>query len=407
MHLSVFGRGRRMDHVLKMPGDASSRERGRIVHAPQTPGGVPIRGQENRMMSSPMPATIALPLCLLVPACPEPERGDDHNSADLPGSVAVEPITFDCVYVINGRDSSISVLDAHTLEVARTIELLNVAYPHHVYMSPDGKRLVVAVPGEDLAGGHGGGHVGAQGGALLVLDARTGTTLAARRLPKMNHNGIFSPDGASVWTAQMGEPGSVLVLDAATLEIQAEIVVGNMPREVTLSADQRDFFVANGMSDDVSVIDAADRVVVATIAVGDGPVGAWTGHNNRMYVDNEAGQTVTVIDVETLAPVETIELGFMPGMAVLAPAGDELWVTDADRGAVTFWSLTGEKTGDLATGANAHAISFSGDGQRAFVTNQGADTVSVIDVPSKGLVDTVEVGQAPNGLLFRAASKAP
>ena len=106
-----------MDGVLETPGDASSRERGRTLLAPQAPGGVPIRGQENLMRPSPTPATIALPLFLLIPACREPEQGDDHNSAGMPGSVAVEPITFDCVYIINGGDSSISVLDAHTLEV--------------------------------------------------------------------------------------------------------------------------------------------------------------------------------------------------------------------------------------------------------------------------------------------------
>lgn len=401
-----YPRGRRTEHEPQRSAGTQHRGRDRARFVPWAPAARAFHGYTHWMISSAVSVTIALLRCFLVLACPEPAEDGEHNGTDLPSSVPVEPITFDGIYVVNGKDNSISVLDADTHEVARTITLVDVAYPHHIYISPDGDRMVLAVPGEDLTGGHGGahgGHGGAHGGALLVLDTVTGTTLVSRRLPQMNHNGIFSPDGASIWTAQAGEPGSVLVLDAATLATKAEIGVGVMPREVSLSADGQYFFVANGMSDDVSVIDAADQVVVATIPVGDGPVGAWPGHDNRMYVDNEAAQSVTVIDVETLAPVHTIDLGFMPGMATLAPAGDELWVTDADRGGVSFWSLAGEKTGDLPTGANAHAIVFSDDGKRAFVTNQGANTVSVIDVTSKEVLDTSEVGRAPNGLLFRSA----
>lgn len=326
-------------------------------------------------------------------------QGHEGEPADEPGSVAIAAVQGPALFVVNGGGRSISVVDPLGLAVEATIRLTNVAYPHHINLSPDATQMLVADPGEDLSEGH-GGHGEAVQGALLLLDARTGETLAARRLPAANHNGLFAAD--AIWTTQMGDPGALLMLDPRTLATRAEIPVGAMPMEVTASADGHYLFVANGGSDDVTVVDAASRSVVTTIAVGYNPVGAWPGADNVMYVDNEQEGTISAIDVASLAVVQTFELGFMPGMAALAPAGDELWVTDAEHGAITFWSLaTGQITGAVSTGAGAHGIAFAPDGKTAFITNQHANSLSVIDVATRTIAATLTMDGEPNGLAFR------
>ena len=70
-----------------------------------------------------------------------------------PSSIAIPAITVDAVYVVNGGDSSISVVDPAKSAVIGTIKLQNVAFPHHVYLSPDRSMLAVADPGMDLSGG--------------------------------------------------------------------------------------------------------------------------------------------------------------------------------------------------------------------------------------------------------------
>ena len=341
--------------------------------------------------------------------------GGHHEESQLPSSQPIEPIAGDAVFVVNGGDGSISVIDAETNALAGTIQLEHADYPHHVYLSDDGKRLLVAVPGVDLSAGHGGddgghgghgdGHGGAEPGehSILLLDSSDGATEVARALAEMNHNAIFSPDGMEVWTSQMSSPGSVLVLDAATLETRATIPVGDAPAEVTFSPDGSHAFVANTGSDSVSVIDVGSKTVVETIQVGDTPVGAWPGSDGVMYVDNEAGKSLTAIDATTRDVVRTHELGFTPAMAAVTPAG-ELWVTATDTGKVVIYSAAdGTVQGEIATGAGAHAMAFSGDGQTAYVTNQLANTVSVIDVVGRSVIATIEVGAKPNGIVFRPA----
>ncbi len=332
----------------------------------------------------------------------------NHETMKDPSTVPIPSLTGDALFVVNGGSASLSVLDASTAELVGTIELKEAAYPHHIYLSPDGMSLALAAPGIDLSEGHGGGH-GSHGhggtrAAIFVLNPLTGRTIAARHLEKPNHNAVFSPDGKEIWTAEMTGDGKALVLDAATLVVKHSIPVGNMPAEITFSWDGKYAFVANGESNDVTIIDASSKAKVKTIPVGKGPVAAWPGSNGLMYVDNEAGKSLTIIDAGSLEIISTVDLGFMPGMAALAPNG-ELWVTDSENGKVVFYSQDGDtRLGELVTGPGAHAIAFSEDGSTGYVSNQASGTLSIIALASREVTKNMAVGRLPNGLLFRAGS---
>ncbi|MBS2012600.1 MAG: hypothetical protein JST00_06935 [Deltaproteobacteria bacterium] len=380
----------------------------------------------------------AISAALLVAACGSHGGADAEHGGDgmvAPGSVPIAAIDGDAVYVVNGEDSSISVVDPAAGRVLGTIALQNVKFPHHVYLSPDRARLAVAVPGHDLSGGHastpaaempaqhGSAHGAAAaiapasmdmpehgasatesgGGAVLVLDARTGATIASRRLDAPNHNAIFSPDGKEIWTAQLIDAGTVLVLDAQTLETMKTIPVGRVPAEVTFSPDGRYAFVANGTSNDVSVIDAATKTVVKTLPMDREPVGAWPGADGMMYVDCEVGKTIKAIDPKTLTVVRTYALGFTPGYAAVPMSRTgELWLTDTEAGKIVFNKTSADaKTAEVSTAPGAHALAFSADGGTAYVTNQLGASISIVDAATKTVKATIPVGKKPNGVVFR------
>jgi YVTN family beta-propeller protein len=324
----------------------------------------------------------------------------DHGSMGNPGSDPIAPISSEALFVVNGGSNSLTAILVGTNAVAGTISLKNAPYPHHVSLSPDNALLALAVPGMDFSGGHGGGGH-AMAGTVLTLDATTGETKASRRFDYPNHNAAFSPDGKEIWTSQMATQGKVLVLDAATLATKQTLDVGDSPAEVTFTVDGKYAFVANGKSASVSVFDASAKTLVKTIAVGTDPVGAWPGKDTLMYVDNESAQTITAIHGGALEVVRTYVLGFSPGMAATAPNGD-LWVTDADNGKVVIFPAgTGIKSGEVAAGAGAHGIAFSRDGKTAYISNQAAGTVSVIDVGTLSVKGTLAVGEKPNGMVIR------
>lgn len=323
----------------------------------------------------------------------------EHEAMEKPSSDPIPAIDYEALFVVNGGSNTLTIINASTNEIAGTISLRNATFPHHAYLSPDGSRLALAIPGMDLSGGHAGGH--AMTGAILLMEAATGETAASRTFENPNHNAAFSRDGKEIWTSQMAAKGKILVLDAGTLATKQTIEVGDSPAEVTFTLDGNYGFAANGKSNSVSVIDASTKSLVKTILVGAGPVGAWPGNDSIMYVDNEANQTITAIHGTTLEVVRTYLLGFTPGMAATSPNGD-LWVTDSDNGKVVFYPAgTSIKSGEIATAAGAHGIAFSRNAKTAYVSNQTAGTVSVIDVEERKVKKALTVGDMPNGMAIR------
>jgi YVTN family beta-propeller protein len=346
-------------------------------------------------------------LSILITSC----KNSDNAQPEL-------SINYPAAYVVNGTSSTLSVINLNNNEVANLIQLTDdlsgvsnngggkfLKYPHHVYLNPAKNQIAIAAPGMDLSEGHGTAEVLAHSGTakVAILDAIKGVNVKLIDVPDMNHNAIYSPDGKEIWTSQMDEKGKVLVYDANTYVLKNTINVGKEPAEVTFSNDGFMAFVANGMDNSVSVINPNTKMVIATIQVGKNPVGAWTGSDNRMYVDNEDGQSVSIIEVKTLKVVETVTLGFMPGYAAFNGEMKELWVTDPMGGKVHWWKQDANgkfvKGGTFATDNGAHAIAFKG--VTAYISNQEAASVSVVDVMKHEKIKDIKVGEKPNGIVIR------
>ena len=144
---------------------------------------------------------------------------------------------------------------------------------HHIYASPVINELSIAVPGRDLSAGHGGSMVNIKR-MVMVLDANKGIVTKDVQLPAINHNAVFSQDNKEIWTSKMEMDGKILEYDARTYKLKNIAPVGKDPAEVTFFADESKACVANGSSDDVSVINPTTKAIIATIPAGDEPVAA-------------------------------------------------------------------------------------------------------------------------------------
>jgi YVTN family beta-propeller protein len=377
-------------------------------------------------MSRPLPLLLLSVLCAACTETPvDPHAG--HGDAGPFDSTPIAPAPGEALWVVNGQGPSFTVValdgvelpdggvDASRIRVHGTVALSGVRFPHHVSLSPDRSFLVVADPGMDFSRGHNhadGGLGMDMQGALLKLDARSGQALAGTLLARMNHNGAISADGREVWTTAMTNPGQALVLDAHTLLPLAEPITltdQGAPQdgatEVTFSPDGRRAFVANGLSGTLSVLDVASRQLTSTLRVGRDPVGAWPGADGLMYADNELGQTVSVVDPGGAGEprvLRSIDLGFTPGMAAATPEG-QLWVSDSTNGQVVVYPPGGAvPLAAVPTGAGAHGLAFSPSHRLLFVTNQWEDTLSVVDVQARQVIQRLPTGRAPNGLVYRS-----
>jgi YVTN family beta-propeller protein len=320
---------------------------------------------------------------------------DDHESAN---------VTYPAAYIVNGYSNTISVLRLSDNTIAETIALHGAAYPHHIAFDSVHKRIAVAITGVDLSGGHEHGSGKVDGLKVMILDAVTGQIQKEIACSGMPHNALFMRSGSELWFGEADSVRStVRVVSTTDWSEKARIIVGAELSEVSASADGTRVFATNTAGGTVNVIDPNSYAVTDTITVGTTPVGAWPGLNGRMYVDNETSRSVTEIDVKSLQVLSTIDCGFMPAYALVTPTG-ELWISDATNGRVAWYTSAGAswtKAGDITTGAQAHALALNAAGTKVYCTNQGAHTVSVIDVATHEVVRTVPVGINPNGIVLR------
>ena len=102
------------------------------------------------------------------------------------------------------------------------------------------------------------------------------------------------------------QPSTVVVFDPKSGAVRDRITVGVTPYEARLSADGRRLFVSNWADRTVSVIDAATRKPIKTIAVGPNPNDMLATPDGRLFVVCSGDNTIAVIDARTLEVTETV-----------------------------------------------------------------------------------------------------
>ncbi|MGH9264317.1 MAG: beta-propeller fold lactonase family protein [Acidimicrobiales bacterium] len=190
---------------------------------------------------------------------------------------------------------------------------------------------------------------------------------------------------------------TVSVVDTATNTVVATIPVGDQPNALAVRPDGTRVYVANGGSDTVSVIDTATNTVVATIPVGNFPQGvAVRPDGARVYVATFDG--LAVIDPATNSVVATIPVVAGAGMA-FSPDGRRMYVANQALDALTVVdTTTNTVVTDIPVGHSPHGVAVRPDGARVYVTNQSSLSVSVIDTATNAVVATLPVPRDPTGV---------
>jgi DNA-binding beta-propeller fold protein YncE len=190
------------------------------------------------------------------------------------------------------------------------------------------------------------------------------------------------------------------------------------------------------LDDTVSVIDLKDPrhpTVIQTLHVGDGATGISFNRNDTLALVAATGGTVSVFSVAgkkvTFAEKMQLDPKAHPVDVAISPDGKTALVTQRSANGVVRLAIDGDKvteTGmEIPTGRQTYGVVFSPDGRFAYNTNLGGrlppvneeppaqavggraggpprapriGTVTVIDVNSNKVVNTVDVGVTPEHL---------
>lgn len=328
---------------------------------------------------------------------------------------------------------------------ARPGEVVTYASPVEMMFSPDGARLYVLCQGSD---------------EVRVLNAATFAPLKKIEVGHVPRGFSLSPDGRRLFVANTWDD-TVSVIDTAALKVVATWSVGAEPSNVVEDRAGKRLFVANRISNDVAVLDAATGVEEKRLAAGRGASYiAASPDGARLYVthvypnptrestalgNRTAPQAeITVIDpmravVSERIPLKNIAHGFhiafsrdgrLGVVATLHPKNlvplahlehsgafaDTLTLFGADVGQPVEIPL--DELERYAT--RPFGVALSADKTRIYVTSEGAEFVTVLDVQrllayahahtgsnardlagsANYVVTRIDVGRDPRGVLL-------
>ena len=147
---------------------------------------------------------------------------------------------------------------------------------------------------------------------VLVIDTKTDTVTAIIPIEGGPVGVGFAPNG-EVWIHNDGD-GAVHVIDSATNTVVRTLKgLGKGAGRMAVSPDGRFAASTHGGSEDVALIDAATKTVLATIPVGKGPgFPIFSPDGSRLYVMNYGMGDIAVIDTATKAIVARHKAGATP-----------------------------------------------------------------------------------------------
>ena len=200
--------------------------------------------------------------------------------------------TNNTVYCANSASSSVTVIDGATDRAVATVKVGNV--PKGIVHNPKNGKLYVSNYGSDT---------------VTVIDAATNTVRGTISVGDGPSGIFYDPTSNKVYCGIIGEPGpgnradSVVVIDGATDQIVKTLVAEDEPTAFDVLPGPNLLAWINEWSDSVSVVDGMSGSVLQVVEVGRQPVDIVANPlQNRLYVGNGLGKSITVLRAESLPP---------------------------------------------------------------------------------------------------------
>ena len=346
---------------------------------------------------------VATALTALLPRHP---TAQEETTAELEVTRSAPPGATGFVYSGDEHGASISAIDLASGQVSTVPVPIS---PHNVQITADGGWLLAV--GEAAGGGHGGaGHGPNEAiGLLLVFETGRLSSGPVASIPVGTHPAhvVVDREGRRAFVTNSGDD-TVSIVDLARKTVLRSVSTGRYPHGLRINPNGGEAYVANVEDGTVSVLDTLALVEVARIPVGAAPVQVgFTPDGERLYVSLRDENRVAVIDTRTREVLARIEVGRNPIQVHATPDGRYVYVanqgteTDPDDTVSVIEVASGQVVDTIRTGTGAHGVAVSNDGSRVFVTNIADSTVSVIDTASRKVAATIPVGKGPNGVTFQ------
>ena len=292
------------------------------------------------------------------------------------------------IYAACGEGNAIDIIDVGTLELVDRIEPIDD--PEAFDFSPDGETMYISLEDEAQLG---------------ILNLRAYFEGREEKPELTVAEG--DDDEEEEEDEEDEEEGDD---DGETIPGMSTVDVGQEPEGILVNRDGSLVFVTSEVANMAHVVDTASAEIRANIVVGNRPRRfAIPAGGDRLWVTNELSGSVSVIDLGTMKVAKTVEFrpkGFRP--EEVTPVG----ITTTADGRTAFVALGRANhvaVVDIASlsvedyilvGSRAWNTTLNRDESLLFVANGLSDDISVVDVAARRVIKSVPVGRVPYGVLI-------
>ena len=302
-------------------------------------------------------------------------------------------------YAIPGLDSSATIIKADALTLQPVEQVVVGGRMHHAQvfqdrymlvdtfgreddgldvflMDPETNEIIGGVRDEELGGSTYTAFTDNELIYILMEPAGYGSSTAGGYLAALRYNHGEYTALRSFWVA---------VLDPETWEVVREYPYrGFRSSWITIDSASEYMYVPASANAYVNKINLATGATTWTTPTGPGPYGATLNSDeSELWVADKGettgmfGRTLTVVDVVTGRPLETLFGGYQIDHVLLSPNGREVWGTSNTDGQIYVWDVeTREQTHviDMPNFGDTHGLVFvwyDDDGVARVVRDQG------------------------------------
>jgi YVTN family beta-propeller protein len=290
------------------------------------------------------------------------------------------------IFVLNSQDASVSVIDPVTWKETKRFH--TGKEPHHLYLTPDEKSLIIA---------------NALGDSLLFVDPKTAAVQRTVRGILDPYQLRFSPD--MKWLVTVGNRLNHVDLyrwNGTDLTLSKRIPTAKTPSHVWIDSKSTIAYVSMQESDELVAIDLATETIKWRVKTGSLPADVFgTPDDKLLLVGMTGGNGVEVYDVSAASPklVKTIATG--AAAHAFRSMGDKRHVLVSNRVANTISKIdfqTLAVVDQFPAPGGPDCMDLSADGRYIYAASRWIKKLTVIDTQTRTVVRQVAVGKSPHGV---------
>jgi YVTN family beta-propeller protein len=246
--------------------------------------------------------------------------------------------------------------------------------------------------------------------ALVIVNPSTLKIAGRISTGNAPHEVAVSDDGGIAVVANYGDqqPGNSLsVIDLKSQKELHRVDLGELRRPHGIEFHAGKFYFTAEASKLIARYDPATNSIDWRLATGQDATHmiAVARDGNRIFTANIRGNTISAIERPSASAdwkSTVIPVGKGPEGMDISPDGQQLWAANSGDGSVSIIDIASKKVIETVQVGSKHSnrLKFTRDGKLVLISDPEANEVLVLDAASRKVARKIPVGNSPEGILI-------